>query len=697
MAQGTQIAQAYVQIIPTTEGITNGIKESIEDSMKGVESAGDDAAQSMGKSMGKIIDGAIYAGITAATAKGMKLIKESIDLSAQYEQLKGGTEKIFAGMDTSRIYEDAKAAYKDLGMSANEYLESVNQIGSQMKASLGSEGAYETARKGMKAVSDYANGLGKDVGTLTEKYQALNRGTASYQSLADNFSGILPQTSADFLKQAQAAGDLSESYKSLSEVPVAEYQEALANALERGNEQLGLAGTTAQEANSTISGSINQMKKAWENLINSLTNPDFDTTEMAQKFVESIKSVIENIGPAIEELGPSLEEAFEELFSELEPMIADLLARAIVSAIRKLPDLYKREMERMFKQANASLDVGSPFEKLNFELSKTARALEQISGINPFSGGLLGQIKGLFTIFKQLGDVIDSIDWDSIGRGLSEAFPVADEWNNFINRMSEGWNRFKQRASEALESIKQGLSQAFPVAQQWNDWMSRLGNGWDNLKSSASEAFSQLKQNISSALNGMSDAVKSWGSSIINNVRDTFNNLANKIVETIRTLPQKVKQAGAEMAQGLVNGFTEKMNAINTKVVNTVEKLVNAIKNALEIHSPSRLMKREVGEMMAKGLEVGWSEEMARVNAGIDADIQREFAISKNTVINSASKAPNTSRLNTNGLVNEIVKAMQNVTVNNTVTLEGDAGKLFTAMQSQNRTYKNSTGRSAFA
>ena len=99
---------------------------------------------------------------------------------------------------------------------------------------MGDAAGYEAAKTGLKAISDYASGTGKNVDELSQKFTLITRSTSSYQSIADQFSGILPATSAGFLEQAQAAGVLSGKYKQLTEVPIDEYQAAVSKMLEKG-------------------------------------------------------------------------------------------------------------------------------------------------------------------------------------------------------------------------------------------------------------------------------------------------------------------------------------------------------------------------------------------------------------------------------------------------------------------------------
>lgn len=238
-----------------------------------------------------------------ALEEGIKLIAEftgkTVESYAEFEQLAGGAAKIFNEMDQSKILNDASNAYKDLGLSANRYLSIINDVGATFAATMGDETGYNTARQGLQAISDYASGAGKNVDLLSQKFMMITRSAASYQSIADQFSGILPATSAAFLEQAQAVGVLDEKYKKLTEVPIDEYQAAVSAMLERGVEDLGLLGNTYAEAETTVSGSINAMKASWENLITAFGDENANVEEYMDVFLETVQNVIDNIVPVI--------------------------------------------------------------------------------------------------------------------------------------------------------------------------------------------------------------------------------------------------------------------------------------------------------------------------------------------------------------------------------------------------------------
>ena len=161
-------------------------------------------------------------------------------------------------------------------MSANQYLEVMTTVGANFASTLGDAKGYEVAKQGMKAITDFATGTGRCVDELSEKYQMITKSTSSYQSIADQFAGILPATSAGFLEQAQAAGFLSDSYTKLTEVPMAEYQEAVTQMLTKGVDALGLTNNAANEASTTLSGAFSMLQGSWNNLLVAFANPEQD-------------------------------------------------------------------------------------------------------------------------------------------------------------------------------------------------------------------------------------------------------------------------------------------------------------------------------------------------------------------------------------------------------------------------------------
>ena len=163
---GTTLGTAYVQIVPSAKGI----KGSLTNVLNGeADAAGAVTGTSLGSKVASFAKKAIVAGAIGKT------IKDALIQGADFEQLKGGVEKIFDEANTSQIFADASNAYKDLNLSANDYLSTITSVGATFASTMGDQKGYDIARTGMLAVSDFATGTGKNVDLLNEKFQMISR------------------------------------------------------------------------------------------------------------------------------------------------------------------------------------------------------------------------------------------------------------------------------------------------------------------------------------------------------------------------------------------------------------------------------------------------------------------------------------------------------------------------------------------
>ena len=275
--------------------------------------------------IGKSVGGAFLKGTTVATTAITGLVATSVKGFSEMEQLSGGAKKIFDEIDYSTIEKDATDAYKSMNMSAQEYLTAINNVGATFASTMGDQKGYDTAKKGLQAISDYATGTGADINTLSEKYKMITRSTSSYLSIADQFAGLLPQTTDGFLKQAQASGFLSSEYKKLTDVPVDEYQQAITNMLEQGVDKMGLLGNTSAEAEKTISGSFLATKSALSNFISGVGSID--------DVISSMTNLGNNIATAVIKMAPQIIDGLIQMTNALIPQIPPLIEKLLPTII----------------------------------------------------------------------------------------------------------------------------------------------------------------------------------------------------------------------------------------------------------------------------------------------------------------------------------------------------------------------------
>lgn len=399
---GPTIAKAFVAVIPTTKDAQKNLsKELAPELSEAGEKGGEKLSEGIG---GRLKAGAgKLAGIAKAALAGAgvaaitKFVHDSVSAFSQFEQLTGGVEKIFDEMDTSQILTDAQNAYKTLGISANDYLKSMTNVGATFAATLGDAKGYDVAKRGMQAIADYASGTGRNVDQLTEKYTLITRATSSYQSIADQFAGILPSTSDAFLRQAQAAGLLSTDYKKLTEVPLPEYQEAVTAMMTRGVDALGLLGNTAIEATTTLEGSTNMLRSAWTNMLTAFgTGSDEQIRTAMTNLGESLQAYLGNLVPRLGKILLGVVGVLPELGRRLVAGIPDVIA-SLVGAF-----------DAQLRAAGLDISIGGIFNA----------AME--SGVVQSITAFAGRIQDAFN--RVFGDVDVAATLDTIRQAASEAF-----------------------------------------------------------------------------------------------------------------------------------------------------------------------------------------------------------------------------------------------------------------------------------
>ncbi len=557
-----------------------GVDDQASDKISGLSSKLGNGLKTAAK-IGTAAVGAVAAGIAALTA-------QAVNSFAEYEQLAGGAQKIFDQMDYSQIAQDANNAYKELGISANQYLSVINDVGATFAATMGDEAGYEAAKTGLKAISDYASGTGKNVDELSQKFTLITRSTSSYQSIADQFSGILPATSAGFLEQAQAAGILSDSYTQLTEVPIDEYQEAVSKMLEQGVADLGLANNTMNEAFSTLSGSLSMAKGAWSNLVTGLADDSADLDVLIGDFVESVGAVATNLIPKI---GAALNGA-SKLVRDLIPVIVQeipvlieenlpVLAEAAVSIIQSLMDGISQNQEMLF---DTILDVVTYLAETFIEM------LPQI---------------------VELGlELIVSLA-DGIAESLPELIPtIVDVVIQIVDTLIDNVDMLVDASIAVIIALAAGLIDALPkLIEKAPEIIAKLVEA---LVTNAPKLLEASLSLIVTLANGLITSIPQLIKAI--------PQIVTAIVNGFTSLMGKIKDIGKNIVKGVWEGIQAMASWITGKVKSFFSGIVSGVKGLLGINSPSKVFA-SIGSYMAEGLGEGWENKFADIRDEIDKSL----------------------------------------------------------------------------
>ena len=318
----TELGKAYVQIIPSAKGIKGGIESALGSDLGA-------SASKIGAGFGKKL--ALSAGLAIVGVGLGKVISASITEGAKLQQSKGGIETLFKDQ-AKTVQKNAQQAFKTVGMSANQYMETVTSFSAGLLQSLGGDTkkSAQIADMAMRDMGDNANKFGTDMASIQTAYQGFARGQ---YTLLDNLKLGYGGTKTEMerlLKDAQNISGQKYDINNLADV----YE-----AIHVIQKEMGVTGTTAKEASTTFAGSFNAMKASAQNLLGAL-------------------AMGENIQPALEGLVSS---TVTFLGKNLLPMVGTILkslVQMIADNIGTVPSLIDRLGDLILAKAPSILNAG---------------------------------------------------------------------------------------------------------------------------------------------------------------------------------------------------------------------------------------------------------------------------------------------------------------------------------------------------
>ena len=350
------------EVLVKFDGDNSGLKKSAkgaEDAIDGVKGASDEADQSIkktgdsgttaGEKIGKgfkIAGVAAAAAAAAATAVVVKLVSESIKAYADFEQLSGGVDKLF-GAASETVMTNAKDAYKTAGLSANQYMDTVTSFSASLISGLGgdTQKAAELANMAIGDMSDNANTYGTDMQAVQNAYQGFAKGQfAMLDNLKLGYGGSASEM-ARLINDSGVMGDTMVTAATVTDVSMDKMIEAIHGV----QTEMKITGTTANEAASTISGSLASTKAAWTNVLASFGSGDDNQieealngfVESAGNFVTNISKILPNIISGIVTLLDKLIPEIPGLFELLLPPLIDGVISVLDGLVKAIPGLIK--------------------------------------------------------------------------------------------------------------------------------------------------------------------------------------------------------------------------------------------------------------------------------------------------------------------------------------------------------------------
>ncbi len=312
------------KVMPSLKAAIKSAQTTLGGVGKG-SNAGSKALSAMGKA-GKAALVGIGAAAGAATVAVGKIAKDALDAYASYEQLVGGVDTLF-GESSQTVQDYAANAYKTAGMSANQYMETITGFSASLLQSLGGDtaAAAEMGNMAVTDMSDNANKMGSNIEDIQRAYQSLARGQ---YGMLDNLKLGYGGTKSEMERLIADANKLREANGQAGDLSIDKFGDVV-QAIHEVQTEMGITGTTAKEASTTIEGSVNSAKAAWTNWLTALGNENADLEGVTDQLVESVITAAKNIIPRVmqilKSLGTAIRDYLPDILDGVSGLIPDLL------------------------------------------------------------------------------------------------------------------------------------------------------------------------------------------------------------------------------------------------------------------------------------------------------------------------------------------------------------------------------------
>lgn len=461
-AENSNEVQRWQQALNNATADLNNTKKQLGELSGGVDDVGE-AMDNAGEKTSvfgdmlkaNLLGGAIISGISALASATKELIGGAVEGYAEYEQLVGGVETLFK--DSAGTVQDyANNAYKTAGLSANEYMETVTSFSASLLQSMGNDtaAAAEKADRAITDMSDNANKMGSDMSSIQNAYQGFAK---QNYTMLDNLKLGYGGTKEEMQRLIDDANALNAAQGNYTSYTIDSYAD-IVDAIHTVQTEMGITGTTALEASTTVEGSVNSMKSAWSNFVTGLGSDNADISALSAQLIESVGTVAENVLPVVETVlkniaetvsndGPEMIEQFVSYAIEKLPEIIKLGLQMVLALVKglvqNLPELWTAVLDMTAGIAQTILDalpdiieVGKGIVRGVWEGIKAMASWigEKVSG---FFSGIVGDVKDALGIhspsrvFAGIGENMAlglgqgfASEMKSIGAGIQSAIPT---------------------------------------------------------------------------------------------------------------------------------------------------------------------------------------------------------------------------------------------------------------------------------
>ncbi len=637
------VGGAVGNVLSALPGAAGNAASAIGSKLKSGADAAWNAISSMsGKAVGALKGVATVglAGVGTAVAALAGVGKSSLDAYASWQQAVGGVDTLFKDA-SGTVQKHAADAYRTAGISANQYMEQVTSFSASLISSLGGDTAKaaELGDIAMVDMSDNANKMGTDIESIQQTYQSLARGN---YAMLDNLKLGYGGTKSEMERLIQDANKVKQANGEMGDLSIDKFSDVV-QAIHIMQQQMGINGTTADEAAKTIEGSVGMMKAAWQNWLAELGKDNADINGLTKQLVDSIGIVIQNVGPRIAQIITGITAALPQLFSSLGSTLPALVMQILPPLLGALAQLGTM----LFTNANTWITTSLPQLLTQFQswVTSTLPAFLQ-TGLTMVTNLLQGIVQALPQIASTAVTVLTTL-LDGLSAQLPQLIPIGI--NAVLNLVQGILNNLPQIIDSGLKLIlglAQGLINALPdLVGKAPILIGQLVGGIINRLPQILQAGVQL---LGALANGFIASVPRLIGAIPGMVGQIMHGF----------LSANWFSVGLNIITGIASGIAGAAGRLVTAAVNAADNALNWVKRKLGIHSPSRVFRDQVGEMIGEGMAVGIDESASKVRkaAGRLTGILPSQDASYSVGVANASRGVNAAAYGNGGSVTNITQ-----------------------------------------
>lgn len=644
----SEIAKAYVQIEPTFKGVQDKIAKELGAGDAG-EKSGKEAGSKFGQGFAsvlgtatKVIGGAVIAGATATAG----VVKSATDSFAQFEQLAGGTELLF-GSASDSVMKNAESAFQRVQMSTNDYLETANSFATGLKESLGgdSQAAADLADAIIVAQADVVAATGNSAENVANAFAGIMKNNFT---MLDNLQLGIKPTKEGMQEVIDKMNELNGTEYEMGNL--ADMQSALVDYID----YVGMAGYASNEASDTIEGSLATLSASWENLLTGMGNKDADLSALINNLVTSAETVVSNMLPVMEqaltgvstlvsELAPVIAQKLPELLQSILPMlltsgaqVIQTLAQGLLSAI---PSMMPTITELIVSLANMLIEM------LPQLIEVGAQVLVQLA---------MGIAQALPTLIPTIVEVVLTI----------------------VQYLIENIDLLIDAAIQLMLGLTMGIIEAIPIlVEKAPEIIVALLNALVRAIPKLVEAGKQI-------ITMIANAVSTYGPQLLQKGQQLISDLKNKLIEKVK----EFVNIGKNIVDGVKKGISDAWESLKNWFSEKISGLVDGVKDALGIASPSKVFASQVGKWIPAGIAEGIEDNMGVLNKTIDSLSGSVIGSSVDAMVHSNMSydyGEMQSGSDLSAMVSLLAQFLPQIADNTgrEIVLDGDAGRLFRLIQ----------------